>query len=116
VNLIEWAQAQGIHVTVVERRDRLRRANTELVEAALSAHDRRLVVLDDGEVDDDLVGEMVEVLTSFCARLYGRRLARNRALKALGCAQRGIGPKLVVAQAHDSPMGKAVAPHASGDW
>lgn len=72
------------------------RMNTELVEAALSAHGRRLVVLDDGEVDDDLVRDMVEVLTSFCARLYGRRSARNRALKAVGCAQRDIGPKAVV--------------------
>jgi putative resolvase len=26
---------------------------------------------------------MVEVLTSFCARLYGRRGARNRAMRAL---------------------------------
>jgi putative resolvase len=54
------------------------------------------VVLDDGEVDDDLVRDMVEVLTSFYARLYGRRSARNRALKAVGCAQRGIGPQAVV--------------------
>jgi hypothetical protein len=36
---------------------------------------------------------MIEVLTSFCARLYGRRSARNRALKAVGCAQRDIGPQ-----------------------
>jgi len=56
---------------VVEHRDRLGRMNTELVESALAAQGRRLVVLDDGEVDDDLVWDMVEVLTSFCARLYG---------------------------------------------
>ncbi|TDL02895.1 IS607 family transposase [Mycobacterium paragordonae] len=85
-----------VTVVVVEHRDRLGGMNTELVEAALSAHGRRLVVLDDGEVDDDLVRDMVEVLTSFCARLYGRRSARNRALKAVGCAQRDIGPKAVV--------------------
>ena len=71
---------------VVEHRDRLGRMNVELVEAALSAGGRRLVVLDEGEVDDDLVREMTEVLTSFCARLYGRRSARNRARKALRCA------------------------------
>ena len=82
-------------VVVVEHRDRLGRMNTELVEAALSAHNRRLVVLDDSEVTDDLVRDMAEVLTSFCARLYGRRSARNRALKALGCAQRDIGPQAV---------------------
>jgi putative resolvase len=35
---------------------------------------------------------MVEVLTSFCARLYGRRSARNRAEKALRCAERDVGP------------------------
>ena len=70
--------------------------NTELAEAALSAHNRRLVVLDDSEVTGDLVRDMVEVLTSFCARLYGRRSARNRALKAIGCAQRDIGPQAVM--------------------
>ena len=67
-----------VTTVVVEHRDRLGRVNTELVGSALSAHGRRLVVLEDGGVDDDLVRDMVEVLTSFCARLYGRRSARNR--------------------------------------
>ena len=88
----------AVTVVVVEHRDRLGRMNTELVEAALSAHNRRLAVLDDSEVTDDLVRDMAEVLTSFCARLYGRRSARNRALKALGCAQQDIGPKAVKVQ------------------
>ena len=35
------------------------------------------------ELDDDLVRDMTEVLTSFCARLYGRRAAKHRAEKAL---------------------------------
>jgi len=43
-----------------------------------------------------MVRDMIEVLTSFCARLYGRRSARNRALKAIGCAQRDIGPQTVL--------------------
>ena len=88
-----------VTMVVVEHRDRLARMNAELVEAALSAHGRRLVVLDDGEVDDDLVRDMLEVLTSFCARLYGRRSARNRAQKALRCAQRNVGPKALSSQA-----------------
>jgi len=76
----------AVTALVVEHRDRLGRMNTELVEAALAASGRRLVVLDGGEVDDDLVRDMVEVLTWFCARLYGRGSARNRAEKALKCA------------------------------
>ncbi|HCA87189.1 MAG TPA: IS607 family transposase [Streptomyces sp.] len=75
-----------VTTVVVERKDRLGRMDVELIEAALSATGRRLVVLDDGEVEDDLVRDMVEVLTSFCARLYGRRSAKNRAKAALEAA------------------------------
>jgi putative resolvase len=78
-------------VVVVEHRDRLGRMNTELAEAALSAHGRRLAVLDEGEVTDDLVRDVIEVLTLFCARLYGRRSARNRALKAVGAHSGTLG-------------------------
>ena len=54
-------------MVVVEHRDRLGRVNTELVEAALSGTGRRLVVLDGGEVDDDLVRDMTGVFTSLFA-------------------------------------------------
>lgn len=66
-----------VSTVVVEHRDRLARLNAELVGPALSAHGRRhrLVVIDEGEVDDDLVRDPTEVLTNFCARLYGRRSA-----------------------------------------
>ena len=59
----------------------------EYVAASLEANGRRLVVVDDAQVDDDLVRDMTEVLTSFCARLYGRRAAAHRAAKALAAAQ-----------------------------
>lgn len=78
-----------VTTVVVEHRDRLGRMNVELVEAALSASGRRLVVLDEGEVEDDLVRDMVEVLTWFCARRYGRRSAKNRARRALEAAAAG---------------------------
>jgi putative resolvase len=76
---------------VVEHRDRLARFGVEHVEAALSAQGRRLVVVDPSETTDDLVRDMVDVLTSFCARLYGRRGARNRALRAVTCARKPPG-------------------------
>ena len=89
----------AVRTVVVEHRDRLGRMNVELVEAALSASGRSLVVLDPAEVDDDLVRDMTDVLTSFCARLYGRRSARNRAEKALRCAARDVGPMALVQEA-----------------
>jgi putative resolvase len=68
---------------MVEHRDRLARFGVDYLAAALAAQGRRIVVVEEGETTDDLVRDMVEVLTSFCARLYGRRGARNRAMRAL---------------------------------
>lgn len=72
---------------VVEHRDRLARFGSEYIEAALAACGRKLVVVDQAEMKDDLVQDMIAVLTSFCARLYGRRAAKNRAAKALAAAE-----------------------------
>jgi predicted site-specific integrase-resolvase len=71
---------------VVEHRDRLARFGSEYIEAALAAQGRRLIVVDAAEVKDDLVPDMIDALTSMCARLYGRRSARHRAEKALKAA------------------------------
>lgn len=72
---------------IVEHRDRLACMNAGLVESVLKASGRRLVIVDDGELDDDLVRDMTEVLTSFCARLYGRRAAKNKVRAALRAAE-----------------------------
>ena len=63
---------------VAEHRDRLARLGSESIEAALAACGRKLIVVDQTEMKDDLVQDMVEVLTAFCARLYGRRAAKSR--------------------------------------
>jgi putative resolvase len=78
-----------VTVIVVERRDRLARFGVERVESALAAAGRRVLVSDPGEAGDDLVRDMIEVLTWVCARLYGRRGARNRAVRAMTAAERG---------------------------
>lgn len=79
-------------VIVVEHRDRLARFGVEQLEAVLSQSGRRLVVLDlsettdTSETTDDLVRDITEVLTSMCARLYGRRAAETRAARAVAVA------------------------------
>jgi putative resolvase len=69
---------------VVQHRDRLARFGFEMLEAALAAAGKGVVVVEEGAVTDDLVRDLLEVLTSACGRLYGRRWAR-RALEAMGC-------------------------------
>jgi predicted site-specific integrase-resolvase len=76
----------AVTTIVVEHRDRFARFGAEYVEAALAAQGRRLLVVDPAEVDDDLVGDVTEILTLLCARLYGRRGAANRARRAIDAA------------------------------
>ena len=77
----------SVEKLVVEHRDRLMRFGAEYVEAALAARGGKLLVVDESELQDDLVQDMISVLTSFCARLYGRRSARHRAAQAVAaCA------------------------------
>ena len=71
---------------LVEHRDPLARFGFDMVDTLLRARGGGVVVLDEREVDDDLVRDMTEVLTSLCARLYGRRSARRRAQKAVEAA------------------------------
>ena len=72
---------------VVEHRDRLAWFGVEYLKCVLSATGRSMVVLDDTEPADDMVRDMTEILTSFCARLYGHRSAGRRTQAALSAAE-----------------------------
>jgi predicted site-specific integrase-resolvase len=49
----------------------------EYLEAVLAAQGRKILVVDHPEVKDDLIRDLTEVLTPFCARLYGKRAAKR---------------------------------------
>lgn len=76
-----------VRTIVVEHRERLCRFGFEYVEAALAGRGARILVMEDGELEDDLVRDVTEVLASLCARLYGRHSARRRAERALAAAR-----------------------------
>ena len=76
-----------VGTVVVEHRDRLCRFGFEYVAAALSGRGARVLVMEDRELEDDLVRDVTEVMTSLCARLYGKRSARRRAERALAAAR-----------------------------
>jgi putative resolvase len=83
VQLLSDAQ---VRVAVVEHRDRLARCGAEYIEAALVVSGRRVVIVDPSEMTDDLVQDMLEVMTSLCARLYDRRAALHRATQGVAAA------------------------------
>jgi predicted site-specific integrase-resolvase len=62
------------------------RFRPQYVQAVLAAQGRELVVVDAAEVDDDLVRDMPEILTSIWASLYEKRAAANRARRTVDAA------------------------------
>ena len=68
---------------IVEHRDRLARFGFEYIEAALIAQGRKIIVIEPGEIKDDLVQD-IEVLTSFCARHKTQLILLK---KHAGCAR-----------------------------
>ncbi len=87
--LMKLLSDPGVSIIVVEHRDRFMQFGSEYVESSLRAQGRQLVIVDQSELKDDLVQDMIEVLTLFCARLYGRRSASNRAKKAIQAMKDG---------------------------
>ena len=80
ISLLRDTDIDGI---LVEHKDRLSRFGVEYFEALLDASGRKLIVANESEMKDDLVQDMVDLLTSMCARLYGRRSAKNKARRAI---------------------------------
>ena len=68
---------------IVEHRERLARFGVGMVEAMVEARGGSLMVIDGAEAPEDLVRDMTELLTCFCARLYGKRSAAHRARRAI---------------------------------
>ena len=81
--LLSILRDSDVKIIIVEHKDRLVRFGFEYIESLLMASGRKIIVVDNTEMKDDLVQDMIDVLTSFCARLYGRRSAKNRAKKAI---------------------------------
>jgi putative resolvase len=73
----------SVTVVVVDHGDPLARFGSQQLDAAQAAAGRRMLAADPGEASDDLVRDMIEVLTSLCARRCGRGGARDRAVRAV---------------------------------
>ena len=90
VRLLRVLADPGVQRIVVEHRDRLARFGVEYIEAALKAQGREIVIVEAGEQKLDIVQDFIDVVTSMCARIYGKRASKNRAKRALEAAEKAV--------------------------
>ncbi len=81
--LLNAVLADEIGRLVVTHKDRLLRFGAELVFAVCEAKNVEVVILNQGEdttFEEDLASDVLEIITVFSARLYGRRSRQNQKL------------------------------------
>ena len=79
-----------VGVIVVEHRDRLTRFGYGYLTALLEQAGRRVEAIYPSDTDNELVDDVVAVITSMAARLYGRRNAKRRAAQIQACVKQCI--------------------------
>lgn len=68
---------------LVEHRDRLSRFGFGTIEKLLNVYNRNIIVMNETEDNMDLIQDFIDVMTSMCARIYGKRGARNKAKRLI---------------------------------
>ena len=73
---------------VVEHKDRASRFGVAYIQTLLAMQGRELVIVNTADTaEDDLMGDFISIITSFCARLYGRRRAKRKTEQVLAALQ-----------------------------
>ena len=81
--LLEMILERRVKRVVVTHKDRLLRFGAELVFALCEARNVEVVILNQGEepsFEEELVQDVLEIITVFSARMYGARSHRNKKL------------------------------------
>ncbi len=81
-----WSRKSALGSTGKEHRHRLAWSGVEGILVALGAQGREVLIMGDVRHRTTWGTTSIEVRTSFCARLYGGRGARTRALHAVPAA------------------------------
>ena len=83
-NLEKLLMDKTIDIIVVEHKDRLARFGTNYIEKLLSLDNRKIEVINPQMNEkDDLMQDFVSIITSFCARLYGKRRTKRQTEKLI---------------------------------
>ncbi len=69
---------ETIEIILVEHKDRATRFGFNQLQSVLLAHGRKIEVINQSDTKDELVDDFMAIITSMCARIYGKRQGKNR--------------------------------------
>lgn len=75
---------KSIDIIVVEHKDRLARFGLNYIQQLLAMQNRHIEIVNNVDSEtDDLMQDFVSIITSFCARLYGKRRTKRNTEKLI---------------------------------
>ena len=74
---------KSINLILVEHKDRLTRFGFNYIKVLLETSDRHIEVINNSTTSDDIIEDFVSVITSFCARIYGKRRSKRNTEKLI---------------------------------
>lgn len=83
--LFDMARSRSVRAVAITYKDRLTRFGFEYLEAFFADHGVELLILhpdDDQTPEEELVSDMIALVTSFAGRLYGRRSHKTKEIVA----------------------------------
>ncbi len=76
--------APNYNVLVVEHKDRLARFGTNYIELLLKELGKKLEIVNHSEdKQDELMEDLIAIITSFCSRIYGPRRSKRKTEKII---------------------------------
>lgn len=82
--LIEILSNQSFDILIVEHKDRLTRFGFNYIETLLNVLGKKIEVINyEADIKNDLMQDLVSIIYSFSARLYGLRRAKNKSKEIL---------------------------------
>jgi putative resolvase len=91
--LMDMVCSRSVRAIAITYKDRLTRFGFEYLEAFFTAHDVEILILhpdEDQTPEEDLVSDMIALVTSFAGRLYGRH--SRKAKEIIECVRKNAVP------------------------
>ena len=79
-HLLQLILTQQIHTLIINHKDRLLRFGSELIFKLCEFYHIKVIILEDKSLsfEESLTHDVIELMTVFCAKLYGKRSHKNK--------------------------------------
>ena len=81
--MLNYVLQNNIKYILIENKDRITRFGYNYLEVLLKYNNVEILASQSDDIKEDYITDLISIMTSFCARIYGKRSSRNKTLKAI---------------------------------